>query len=98
MIRYDTTELSDGSAEERVQYALEQIEGAQRLLGAAATNLSPVIGLVREHQRTMALYDLVHRFWHRIEGKLRSSRGRLQLDGLNEAARQQRLAEIAGVR
>jgi len=36
--RFDTAECN-GSAEERIEYALEQIEGAKALLGAAAVNL-----------------------------------------------------------
>jgi hypothetical protein len=90
-IRYDTSEALDATAEERVRHALEQIEGAQNLLSAAAVNLSPVIGLVPEWKRVMKLHHDVKRHWYRLDEKLRARAGKLRLDAVNEAARQKRL-------
>lgn len=50
----------------RIALALEQIEAAQRLLGAAAANLSPIIGAASIWEATGKLYDRVHNHWRRL--------------------------------
>lgn len=77
--RYDTNEApKTATAAERVQYALQQIEGAQYLLSAACANLCPVIGFVKEWEKTGKLMDQVQALWHRVN---RFDRSKLKLDG-----------------
>ncbi len=78
MVCFDTSEApSTATAQERLQLALAQIEAAQQLLGGAAANLSPIIGLVKEHEATMKLYDRVHALWFKCRRWVGSS---LKLD------------------
>lgn len=54
------------AAEQKVQNALAKIESAQRLLGDACAELSPVVGAAGDWKRVGALYDRVHEEWRKL--------------------------------
>jgi hypothetical protein len=56
------------AAEEKKHRALGHLEAAQRELGYALENLSPVVGLVKEWERVGKLYGTVNALWHRLNG------------------------------
>ena len=71
-------------AQRKVRAALESIEAAQRLLGRACEELSPIIGAVGPWGRVGKLYDKVHAEWHRVRALL--DRRKLDLDESGRAA------------
>ena len=56
------------AAKARVRDALRHIEAAQLELHRAMDSLSPVVGLVEEHERVGDLYDKVKAEWYRLDG------------------------------
>jgi len=63
----------------RVERAMELAESAQRLLGDALAELSPIIGGMVEWQRLSKLYEALHGQWYRLE-RLRAN-PKIELDG-----------------
>ena len=72
----------------RVARAMELAEDAQRLLGDALAELSPIIGGMVEWERLSKLYEAVHGQWYRLE-RLRAN-PKLELDGCAAQALQER--------
>jgi hypothetical protein len=62
--------LVQAEAERKVRTALDLIESAQRQLGRACAELSPVIGGIGPWGRVGKLYDRVHAEWHRTKALL----------------------------
>lgn len=56
------------AAKDKVRRALASIERAQNLLADACSELSPVVGLVKEWERLGKLHDKVKAEWHRLNG------------------------------
>jgi len=52
----------------RIRSALVRIERAQNELDAACSDLSSIIGLVREWEALGKLSSRVQAFWHRLNG------------------------------
>jgi hypothetical protein len=52
----------------KVRAALNEIEQAQNHLANACSELSPVIGLIKEYERLGELCDKVKAEWHRLNG------------------------------
>lgn len=67
-------------ARHRVRLAMQDIERAQRLLGAAAEQLSAVRYGNPDQRRVMALYDRVHSQWYRCQTLLGDRRIELDRD------------------
>lgn len=78
--RYDTEEAPrTATVHERIAYACQQIEGAQRLLAAACANLSPVVGGIAAFTCVNKLHDRVHNAWYKVRALYGSKR--VALDG-----------------
>ncbi len=54
------------AARKKIREALAHIEAAQNHLGAACSDISPVVGLVKEWERLGKLCDKVKTEWYRL--------------------------------
>jgi hypothetical protein len=72
----------------RVERAMALAESAQRLLGEALAELSPIVGGMVEWERLSKLYEAVHGQWYRLE-RLRAN-PRIKLDGCAAQALEER--------
>ncbi len=54
------------AARERVMTALVHLQAAQNHLADACSDISPVVGMVKEWERLGKLYDKVKAEWHRL--------------------------------
>lgn len=57
---------------QRCAAALDKIERAQSLLGAACSDLSPIVGGVKTWQRLGKLFDGVQALWHVVDALRRN--------------------------
>lgn len=57
----------DKASRQHVDAALEHVEEAQRELGRAASAVSSVCGLAREHRKLSRLYDQIHAYWYQLQ-------------------------------
>jgi hypothetical protein len=80
-------------AERKVRAALDHLEAAQRELGRACEELSPIIGAVTPWGRAGKLYDRIHAEWHRLNIFLQKNRERLGLDESGLRALAERIAK-----
>jgi hypothetical protein len=64
----DTAEKSPSQeeAERRLRSALKRVEAAQNELNEACSEISSILGLVREWEAIGKLADQVKAFWHRL--------------------------------
>ncbi len=78
-------ELLQAEAKRRVQKALQQIEEAQNLLGAACATLSSLCYARPEWNATSKLHDRVKSHWYKVEGSLRNGAkaNKVALDTMN---------------
>lgn len=74
-------------AQRKVRAALVSIEAAQRLLGKACEELSPIIGGAPAWGRVGKLYDKVHAEWHRVNALLDGRKLDLDESGRNALVR-----------
>lgn len=70
------------AARRKIQLALKELESAQRALGNACEELSPIVGLSDDWERVGKLYDTVKAEWHRIN----ALEGPFRLDSEDKSA------------
>lgn len=67
-------------AEQRILSALKRIERAQTELNEACSDLSSVLGMVRNWERCGKVANSVKAFWHRLNGDFQARRGEWRTD------------------
>lgn len=68
------SEKAEKLAGERIERALQKVERAQNLLGEAAAELSPIIGMVNLWKKACRLGDETQSYWHRLSREGRGKR------------------------
>src|ERR1043166_4858978 len=63
-----------------VSAALVLLQSAQNQLGRALEALSPIMGMVRHHEKGRDLYRRIKAFWYLVEAAPKKLGNRLQLD------------------